>query len=41
MEGKVIIIAVGSEGIGLGMATSLARKGVKVVIAIRRKAKRP
>jgi len=39
MQGKVIIISGGSEGIGYGMATTLARQGAKIVIASRDPAK--
>lgn len=35
MENKVIIISGGSEGIGFGMATHLARKGARIVVASR------
>ena len=39
MQGKVIIISGGSEGIGYGMATALARQGAKIVVASRDPAK--
>jgi NAD(P)-dependent dehydrogenase (short-subunit alcohol dehydrogenase family) len=39
MQGKVIIISGGSEGIGYGMATALARQGAKIVVASRDSAK--
>ena len=35
MENKVIIISGGSEGIGFGMATHLARKGARIIVASR------
>lgn len=39
LDGKVIIITGGSEGIGFGMATRLAALGARVVIASRDRAK--
>ena len=35
LEGKVVIVSGGSEGIGYGMATTLSRQGARIVIASR------